>query len=39
MALWRKEAETAYPKIRGKLVPADLFDEAVKLSREYKPSR
>jgi TRAP-type C4-dicarboxylate transport system substrate-binding protein len=38
-ALWRKEAEAAYPKIRGKLVPADLFDEAVRLAREYRPSR
>jgi TRAP-type C4-dicarboxylate transport system substrate-binding protein len=39
MALWKKEAEGAYPKIRGRLVSADLFDEAVKLSREYKAPR
>jgi TRAP-type transport system periplasmic protein len=38
-ALWRKEAEAAYPKIRGRLVPADLFDEAVRLSREYQPAK
>jgi TRAP-type C4-dicarboxylate transport system substrate-binding protein len=38
-ALWRKEAEAAYPKIKGKLVPDDLFDEAVRLSKEYRPSR
>lgn len=38
-ALWVKEAEAAYPKIRGKLVPVDLFDEVVRLSKEYRPSR
>lgn len=38
-ALWVKEAEAAYPKIRGRLVPPDLFDEAVRLSKEYRSSR
>jgi TRAP-type C4-dicarboxylate transport system substrate-binding protein len=35
---WRQAAETAYPKIRGKLVPADIFDEVVKLLKEYRES-
>jgi TRAP-type C4-dicarboxylate transport system substrate-binding protein len=26
-AEWRREAEAAYPKIRGVVVPADIFDE------------
>ena len=38
-SLWVKEAEAAYPKMRGKLVPPDLFDEAVRLSKEYRPLR
>jgi TRAP-type C4-dicarboxylate transport system substrate-binding protein len=33
---WENLAETAYPKIRGKLVPADLFDEVQKLLKEYR---
>jgi len=37
MATWRSEAQSAYPRIRGKLVPADLFDEVVKLSKEFRP--
>lgn len=37
-ALWRKETEAAYEKIRTKLVPPDLFDEAVRLAREYRPT-
>lgn len=35
-AKWRAEAESAYPKIRGRLVPADLFDEVVRLRNEYR---
>jgi TRAP-type transport system periplasmic protein len=34
-ARWRAEAERAYPKIRGRLVPADIFDETVRLHQEY----
>ena len=30
-ALWRGAAEAVYPKIRGKIVPAEAFDEAKKL--------
>jgi len=38
-AAWRKETEAAYSKIRGKLVAPELFDEAVRLSKEYRPAR
>ena len=37
IASWRAAAESAYPKMRGKLVPADLFDEVIKLSKEFRP--
>jgi TRAP-type transport system periplasmic protein len=33
---WRKEAEGVYPKLRGKTVPADLFDEVKSLRDEYR---
>ena len=33
---WRTTAETLYPRIRGTLVPADMFDEVVRLLREYR---
>jgi TRAP-type C4-dicarboxylate transport system substrate-binding protein len=36
IAQWRKEAESVYPKIRGKIVPPDLFDEARRLRDEYR---
>jgi len=36
MELWRKVAESAYPKIRGDFVPADAFDEAMKARDEYR---
>jgi TRAP-type C4-dicarboxylate transport system substrate-binding protein len=35
-AKWRQVAENAYPKIRGTLVPADLFDEVQALLKEYR---
>jgi TRAP-type C4-dicarboxylate transport system substrate-binding protein len=35
-AEWRATAEKAYPKIRGDMVPADVFDEAMKLIQEYR---
>lgn len=35
-AEWRKFAETVYPKIRGTMVPADMFDEVVRLVAEYR---
>jgi TRAP-type C4-dicarboxylate transport system substrate-binding protein len=31
VADWRKQAEGVYPKLRGKTIPADLFDEVRKL--------
>lgn len=35
-AEWRKAAEGVYPKIRGTLVPEDIFDQAIKLIEEYR---
>jgi len=35
-AAWRNVVESAYPKIRGALVPADLFDEVQSLLKEYR---
>jgi TRAP-type C4-dicarboxylate transport system substrate-binding protein len=34
--LWRKTAEGVYPKIRGGIVPADAFDEAMRYRDEYR---
>ena len=34
IALWRREAEAAWPKLRGTMVPPDLFDEAKRLRDE-----
>ncbi len=36
LADWRKEAESVYPKLRGSLVPADLFDDVRRLRDEYR---
>ncbi|MSR07283.1 MAG: C4-dicarboxylate ABC transporter substrate-binding protein [Gemmatimonadetes bacterium] len=33
---WKAMAEGFYPKIRGRMVPADMFDEVVKLVAEYR---
>ena len=33
---WQKEAETAYPRIRGRLTPEEYFDEVQKLVGEYR---
>jgi TRAP-type C4-dicarboxylate transport system substrate-binding protein len=35
-AEWRKLAESIYPKIRGGMVPADIFDEVTRLLKEYR---
>ncbi len=35
-AEWRRIAEQAYPMIRGKMVPAEMFDEVQRLLREYR---
>jgi len=33
---WVKLAESAYPRIRGRIVPAEAFDEALKYRDEYR---
>jgi len=33
---WLKVAESVYPKIRGRIVPAEAFDEAMKCRDEYR---
>jgi TRAP-type C4-dicarboxylate transport system substrate-binding protein len=38
-AEWRREAEAAYPKIRGGIVPGDIFDEVVKQLKAYRAAR
>jgi TRAP-type C4-dicarboxylate transport system substrate-binding protein len=35
-ALWQTLAESTYPRVRGDLVPADAFDEALKYRDEYR---
>ena len=34
-AAWRKAAEATYPQIRGKIIPAEIFDQAMALIKEY----
>lgn len=38
-AQWRVAAEAAYPDIRGTIVPADVFDEAMKALKEYRAAK
>jgi len=33
---WERFSESIYPKIRGNLVPADMFDNVLQLVREYR---
>ncbi len=33
---WHREAEQAYPRLRGTMVPEELFDQVTRLSREFK---
>jgi len=33
---WRRVAESIYPKLRGNMVPADMFDEVRRLLAEYR---
>jgi TRAP-type C4-dicarboxylate transport system substrate-binding protein len=33
---WRQFAEGTYPRVRGRMVPADMFDEVVQILREYR---
>jgi TRAP-type C4-dicarboxylate transport system substrate-binding protein len=39
LAEWYKFADSVYPKIRGKVVPADMFDEVQKLVAEYRKGK
>ena len=32
---WRKASEAAYPQIRGKIIPADIYDQTMSLISEY----
>ena len=36
--VWRRAAEKVYPKIRGSVVPAQMFDEVQELLRQYRSS-
>jgi TRAP-type transport system periplasmic protein len=36
MTEWRRETEAMYPKMKGEMVPPDLFDEVQKLRNEYR---
>jgi TRAP-type C4-dicarboxylate transport system substrate-binding protein len=36
VADWRKQTEAVYPKMRGALIPPDLFDEVRRLRDEYR---
>ena len=36
LALWKREAEDAYPRLRGTLVPEDLFDEVLRLRDQFR---
>ena len=33
---WRRFAESVYPKMRGKMIPADVFDKTLRLVAEYR---
>jgi len=35
-ALWQQTAESMYPRIRGVIIPADAFDEALRYRDEYR---
>jgi TRAP-type C4-dicarboxylate transport system substrate-binding protein len=35
---WRKEVEKFYPDLRGRIVPAEIFDEVMQQVREYRAS-
>jgi TRAP-type C4-dicarboxylate transport system substrate-binding protein len=36
---WRRFSESLYPKIRGNIVPADVFDEVMQVLREYRATQ
>ena len=35
---WQRFAEAVYPRMRGTMVPADRFDEVLRLVKEYRVS-
>jgi TRAP-type transport system periplasmic protein len=39
LAEWRKTTESVYPLMKGKIVPADLFDEVQQLHQEYQRTK
>lgn len=39
MAEWEAVAQEAYPRIRGKVVPADFFDESTRLVAEFRAKK
>jgi hypothetical protein len=39
VADWRKQTEAVYPKMRGKIIPEDLFDQARRLHEEYRAKK
>lgn len=36
---WRRAAEPFYPKLKGRLIPADIWDEVDRLLREYRAGK
>jgi TRAP-type C4-dicarboxylate transport system substrate-binding protein len=36
---WQKTVEAIYPRLRGDFVPAEYFDEALRLRDEYRASK
>ena len=38
-AEWRRIAEDVYPKIRGSMVPADMFDKVQRLLADYRAGK
>jgi TRAP-type transport system periplasmic protein len=39
IALWRREAEAAYPLIRGRVVHGEVFDRALQLLEEFRAAK
>ncbi|MBI3875304.1 MAG: TRAP transporter substrate-binding protein DctP [Verrucomicrobia bacterium] len=39
LAAWQKVGDEAYPRIRGKIVPTEMFDEVQSLLKEYRASQ
>jgi len=36
LAEWRRQTEAIYPKMKDKMIPADLFEEVRRLRDEYR---